>query len=543
MNFPGKSGQGNVALGRSVLGRSMHLINGVSYAKYILVGAIAAILLIPSAFVSAGSGDPGGSVISPSGELCVEGVVIDHEEMPLDDGWIIVATPYNDAGILDPGGAIGAVSSTDEDEAGEFKFEEGLFPGNWQFAVELKEGWEPVTADRFDVPLRYGMEECRRIRFKLRQVVTVHVIKINDDHHPLADWIITATPGAENRFAEAVAIETGADGVASFRLTPGKWVFTEEPPEDFDYAFNPVIPVTGKQEVDVEGPGPLTIRFKNRIKKTACIEVYKYDIPPTKDGEPFGLAGWHIDVQRADGTVQAYGKTDAFGNIVFDNLPPGPYTVVEESRVGWDSVTPSALDVTVTGSSHCQVVTFYNQQTEPQFCIEGRKVDLNGGYGLPGWEITAEPLDAGDPEVDAVLTNGLGEYKFVFPSNDYRVPGSRYEVCEEEQDGWRNHSPLCRVVTLPYEPGMCTVVSDFENYQVGHYSTPTPQEPVSMPYKPAPADSGCRTLHTVKTGESLASIGKYYGVGYSMMLEHNKWVYKHPQHWVEIGQTVCIPVW
>ena len=71
--------------------------------------------------------DPGRSAIQPSGELCVEGVVIDHEENPLDDGWIIVATPYNDAGVLDPGGAIGAVSSSEEDEEGEFSFEEGPF--------------------------------------------------------------------------------------------------------------------------------------------------------------------------------------------------------------------------------------------------------------------------------------------------------------------------------------------------------------------------------------------------------------------------------
>ena len=35
-----------------------------------------------------------------------------------------------------------------------------------------------------------------------------------------------------------------------------------------------------------------------------------YDITPTKDGEPFGLAGWHIYVKRADGTIQASGETD-----------------------------------------------------------------------------------------------------------------------------------------------------------------------------------------------------------------------------------------
>lgn len=77
--------------------------------------------------------------------------------------------------------------------------------------------------------------------------------------------------------------------------------------------------------------------------------------------------------------------------------------------------------------SDCVQVVFDNQQAEPQYCIEGRKIDTNGKIGLPGWTITAEPLDKGDEDPDDVVTDGLGMYEFTFSGNDYRVPGSRAE--------------------------------------------------------------------------------------------------------------------
>jgi tetratricopeptide (TPR) repeat protein len=142
--------------------------------------------------------------------------------------------------------------------------------------------------------------------------------------------------------------------------------------------------------------------------------------------------------------------------------------VIEEQHPLWEPVTPTRFEVTIT-DTNCQVVEFFNQQ-RPQYCILGRKIDVNGEVGLPDWKITAHPLAPGGYEPEPVYTNGFGEYKFDFPLQDYRIPGAVYKVCEEEQDGWISKSGTCQEVTLPMDPGFCAVPEDFENQQVGHES-------------------------------------------------------------------------
>lgn len=483
------------------------------------------LLLLPVANVYA-AGSANGSTVTPTNsDICVEGTVIDHEEEPLDDGRIVTAT-------AEDGTAIAAAV----DEDGEFSFEDGLYPGRWTFAVDVLidgEEWEAVTPASFDVDLDYSQSDCYQIRFKLRRVVTVIVVKIDENHNRLTDWEIKAAPAADNLFAVSQEATTDANGEAVFRLSEGNWIFTEYPPEDVDY--EPVVPTNGRQELEVEAPGPYTIRFKNRLNIYGCVDVLKQDVPPVDSMDtPFPLQGWKISLLKADGTLVKSGVTDALGTISFEKLAYGPYTVVEEERVGWESATVTSYDVELTpANSDCVQVVFDNQQAEPEYCIEGRKIDTNGKIGLPGWTITAEPLDKGDEEPDDVVTDGLGMYKFSFSGNDYRVPGSRYKICEDYEDieGWVPHGPTCYTVTLPQEAGACTVVPNFENQQVGHGETASTST----------STNGCSTTHTVKNGETLYGIGYKYGVSSKAIVDANPWVRSQRNMYVYVGQQICIP--
>ena len=113
-------------------------------------------------------------------------------------------------------------------------------------------------------------------------------------------------------------------------------------------------------------------------------------------------------------------------------------------------------------------IVFYNQQDNNGYCIEGRKIDANGGYGIPDWKIKIKPLADGGYDPDDVFTDGLGKFRFDFPKNDYRIPGAKYEICEDDVDGWLPHTATCQTVQLPEWPGACVQMDDFVNQQVGH---------------------------------------------------------------------------
>ncbi len=139
--------------------------------------------------------------------------------------------------------------------------------------------------------------------------------------------------------------------------------------------------------------------------------MLKTDLAPEESefNANFPLAGWEISILRADGSEQTFGYTDATGMVKFEGLPFGPYTIKEETRVGWDLVTELVLDeiyvnydqaqtssveVSLTDSD-CVLVKFVNEQADAHYFIEGRKLDVNGHYGIPGWKIEAKALDKG----------------------------------------------------------------------------------------------------------------------------------------------------
>lgn len=447
--------------------------------------------------------------------ICVEGSVIDHEEKLISTAGMVVSVD-------------GPTPGTANVENGKFKFG-SVAAGDHTFALDyqaLGEGWQPITPDQFDVTLAYGQKGCYVIRFKLKQIIIVRVLKINDEHAPLGGWTIQADPGRGNVFAVSTKAVTQEDGYAVFYLTKGNWIFTEKAPAGVNYV--PILPANGRQEANITGP--TTLRFKNDIiiNQSGCIIVTKHD-----DTE-FPLPGWKIDIKRTNGTVAKSGVTDINGTVRFDNLPLGPYSVVEETRSGWAPTESNIYDV-VLDSTQCVEVPFINRQSRADtgFCFEGRKIDTNGKVGLPGWVITIQSLDNGGytPNPNSTTTDGLGIYRFTFPTNDYRIPGGRYKICEQAQTGWLPHTPTCYNVQLPTQAGACVKVRDFENQQTGHGRT-TPGTTPGV---------GCRTTYTAQRGDGLFAVGARHGVSGQAMINANPWIRSRHLMYLRPGDQVCIP--
>ena len=170
---------------------------------------------------------------------------------------------------------------------------------------------------------------------------------------------------------------------------------------------------------------------------------------------------------------------------------------------------------------------FSNRQVEPAFCIVGRKVDTNGLVGLPGWEITATPIVSTGYKPSATTTDGLGYFRIDFPTNDYRIPDSEYNVCETAVAGWLPHTDTCQKVRLPSIPGACVSTGfDFENQQVGHSESQV-----------STTATGC-TDYTVKAGDQLYKIGRDHNRTAKQMRDANPSIRNPNRIWV--GQTICI---
>ena len=306
--------------------------------------------------------------------------------------------------------------------------------------------------------------------------IEVSVLKIDESHRPLAGWIIRAEPAPDNVISGAIEAGTGQDGIALFRLEPGLWTFIEKAPGNV--TFEPIVPDTDRQQLRIDPPGPYTIRFKNRITGPGCIDVYKYDLPPD-NGQPFGLEGWQIALTRADGTPVNAGKTNALGQLRFDNLGFGEYIISEENRDGWTAVTPPSRAVEVSALD-CLLITFFNKQT-----------------------------DDSDQEPTPAPTKTPNDSQECRACHTGTYPKPRKPIHQPNSSGYDNN---------PMYGGN-------DGYSGGYGA------------------SGCERTHVVRNGEWIYNIARYYGISAQSLYDANPWVYQQYNHFLYPGQLLCIPRW
>lgn len=550
-------------------------------ARLWLLPAFALVMLLLAYVVFAYSSAEAQTVPVPPGDYCVEGLVINWEEDPLA-GWAITLT--NQSGTV-LSTTVSAPKPNDDDDLakGEFEFKNlPKVPDVYTATIESRVGWEGVTPTTISFPINVGEDDCVRIRFKMRRIVPVEVIKFDRNHVGLEGWKILAVPGPDNEFAEEHKETTNISGTALFTLTPGSWIFSEHPPKSGDddmdeprESWMPIVPPSGRQELKIEDRDylttelPIQIVFKNELM-VGCIAVQKIGVIPAQTNGTaelvtvgpnnvytgtYGVPGWTMTLYRKDGSIARQGVTDATGVVKFDNLPLGPYTLKEENRAGWaervDASTPyqnRQQDVVVTGNNCEDPADYYifeNEQDDSGFCIDGYKLDANGGFGLPDWDITIKPLDEGGFDPKDAKTDGRGYFKFEFPRNDYRIPGAKYEVCEDEEDGWLPHTDSCQTVQLPEWPmGDCVRLKDFVNQQVGHEPNDKDYDKSGGSWTPGGNMGGgmaCSSYHVVRGGEGLFDIGKMYNKSAQQMLNANPDVKNNKNQWVFVGQRICIP--
>jgi len=164
-----------------------------------------------------------------------------------------------------------------------------------------------------------------------------------------------------------------------------------------------------------------------------------------------GIAGWTISLYNDTGSPLRNISTNATGWYSFCDLEPGIYRVCEETKPGWTNVTPTCLNVTLSGDNRTGV-DFRNDQLR---CISGRKINNITGVGIPGWKISLYD-DTGSP-LRNTSTNATGWYSFC------DLEPGRYRVCEETKPGWTNATDTCLNVTLA---GDNRIGVDFRNDQL-----------------------------------------------------------------------------
>lgn len=470
--------------------------------------------------------------------VCVEGVIIDHREHPVDgtktDPVLVVRairvqtdenavdaaeamtstvavtdtvpveptqemTPTQEiAPELDESLAQGLVA--DVDEHGRFKFKE-LPEGSFDFVVDLPDGWEGIVplAARGDIA-RTGVTEltenkrCYPILFKLRRVFDVIVIKWEEGWDgtvtPGEGWKISAEP-YKDPFAKEQWETTDASGQTGFILTAGDWIIKEHVKE----GWKPITPSAVQLHLDpyAQAGAMDPIVFKNLTPpcySKIVVRKIGYGLSPEGGEVQLGpLAGWKIILKRADGHGgPAVQTTDASGMVTFDGLKPGVYKVEEEVQPGWEVVGDNPLTVVHMDCETTNVV-FNNREIKGKLWIYGTKwykplKDQKGPLvGLSGWEISATLL--GTEQTISTYTDALGRYSFSeeeLSNAGIGFPGATVKVCEVERDDWKNVTPECVHVTFPYPVPLAYdgVKVDFVNAQLCeayHKGTMKPSDP------------------------------------------------------------------
>jgi len=411
--------------------------------------------------------------------------------------------------------------------------------GEWLVTEETKVGWQPaspavpyqlisITPPATPTPTPWIVE----VQFINKQIRDgcIEILKKDSAGELLDGWVITVRRDDGTTMDRAG--QTGTDGKGRLLicgLPMGDYTVTETV-QDWYRADSSI---GTSQPATLGTPGTTaSVTFVN--EPLGCIDGYKIDYLNR------GLQGWEITATN-DVTGDRYATiTNALGYFYFPDLPLGPYTLEEVVQDRWSAITASTQQVNIVRRGpECVPVRFKNIRDSA--CLEVYKGDASDpnaaspiGYsGVAGIKVTLRPAYGGT--AIEVFTDGTGRAFF-----DNLTPGM-YIAEETVTDPWVAVGPTA---VGPFELGASepcwplkwTGPVVFMNRQ--KTMPPARVDPPKSTAPAAPASSGCHAWHTVRAGNTLYSLARWYGSTVSALMKANRIC--NP-NLIYVGQRLCIP--
>ena len=291
-------------------------------------------------------------------------------------------------------------------ETGFYKFP-NLVEGTYTVFEEQRPGWTNVTARTLEIT---GIDQDIQVNFRNLPIIPTYIIsgyKINgSDSSGISGWNITITNGTNQR-----STLTDSTGYYEFtNVVNGTYTVFEELRSSEWINQTPA-----SQTRTISGQDQI-LNFTNRpIIHTYNVSGYKIN---GSDGT--GISGWNITI--TNGTNQISTLTNSTGYYKFTNLVNGTYTVFEEQRPDWRSVTPTSNEITINGQNK-QNVNFTNI---PLVILSDDFSDTNLNTSI--WTII-------DPLGDSTFTmTGTGTRNALL---SITVPGSIHEMLSNNRNAPR----------------------------------------------------------------------------------------------------------
>ncbi|MDZ7727233.1 MAG: hypothetical protein U5Q44_03015 [Dehalococcoidia bacterium] len=200
--------------------------------------------------------------------------------------------------------------------------------------------------------------------------------------------------------------------------------------------------------------------------------------PPSKAGHSLSRA----PRPGFDGTVEH--TTNASGQLSFDGIASGTYTVTEETRDGWAPTTPVTQLVEVTDEGSV-TVTFHNR---PFGDLRVEKTTLEDGEPIDeheGWTITV--TGCGYNAVETTGADGVAMFNDVPVCDDITV--------QEDPDSKPDFAAVSGTSRETSVSAGQTTVETFTNERITVSETPTPT-PTSTPETETPTPTPTGTPET-----------------------------------------------
>ncbi len=333
------------------------------------------------------------------------------------------------------------IKTTTTQECGYYFFDD-LKVGTYYVEEEEREGWNNTTPTNVRVELTC-CNSCKIVNFGNYELPEITIVKYNDtnmdaeydmENEYLVDSQVLFDIEIDGLYSETL----GVTGEWSFYVDIGDYTITEQLPQGW-------LNTTPLEQMNSLGPGDhWLVEFGN--VQYGNITVYKfYDLNMNEqwdEGEKM-LEGWDMTLFNSTGVKVNSGTTDAEGMVVFEEIVPGNYTVIEDLQKCWFNTTLIEQEVTVEAGEEEQV-WFGNV---PGGYIEGYKFcdyNMNQEFdgieeGLEGWTINLYEYEENDNDyhlkdmhMRSTTTDGDGYYEFMC------VKPGMYILEEEMQHGWHN---------------------------------------------------------------------------------------------------------